>query len=183
MTNQYQIKMEQEQQKPKTGTYAIKYGLILGVISVIIAMMLYSMDMHYQQDWKVGVISMIIMIVVIVMAQLEFKKDNNGYMSLGQALKVGVGLSLIAGIIGVIFNQVLMHLIDPDTMQKALEYQRQQMAAAGMSSGEIDNAMEMGKGFRGSGMQIAIGLIGSLFLGFIFSLISGLAIKKTEPEN
>ncbi len=175
--------MENVVEKPKTGTYALKYGLILGAISVIIGLMLYSMDMHYQQDWKVGIISMVIMITIIVMAQLQFKKDNGGYISLGEALKIGIGLSLVAGIIGVIYNQILGNVIDPDMMQKAIEYQRQKMEAGGMTQTEIDQAMEMGEKFKGPGMQIAFGLIGSLFLGFVFSLISGLVVKKTAPED
>lgn len=167
---------------PKTSQFAIRYGLILGAISVIFGIMLYYMDMHYQQDWKVGVFSMIIMIAVIFWAMIEFRKANGGYMSLSQALKVGVGLSLISGIIGIVYQQILMHVIDPEFMQKSMDFQKMMMSDRGMDPAQIEAAIEMGKKFQGPFIQIAFGLIGSLFLGFIFSLISGLILKKTAPE-
>ena len=85
-----------EETKPKTGKYALTYGLILGAISVVFIFMLYSLDMHYQGGPMVMGISLIITIAMIVIGMMQFKKDNNGFMSFGEGLKIGVGIGLIA---------------------------------------------------------------------------------------
>ncbi|NNJ88993.1 MAG: DUF4199 domain-containing protein, partial [Eudoraea sp.] len=173
-----------EQNQPKTGKYALNFGVILGVISVVFAFMLYSLDMHYQGGFAVMGVSIVLTIIFIILGMIQFKKANNGFMSFGQALKIGVGISLVGAVISVLFNQVLINFIDPDTMTKAFEYQREQLIAAGQLSVEqVDAQMEMGKSFSTPGMQIAFGLLGSLFFGFILSLVPALILKKSNPEN
>ncbi len=173
-----------EQNQPKTGKYALNFGVVLGAISVVFALMLYSLDMHYQGGFAVMGVSIVLTIVFVVIGMMQFKKANDGFMSFGQALKIGVGISLVGGIIGVLFNQVLINFIDPETMTKALEYQREQLIAAGeLSMEQIDASMEMGKSFSTPVMQIAFGLLGSLFFGFILSLVPALILKKSKPED
>ncbi len=170
-----------EENKPKTGKFALTYGAILGGISIIFGIMLYSADMHYQGGIAVMLISLALSIAGIVLAMIQFKKANGGFMSFAQALKVGVGVSLVAGIIGIIFNQLMANVIDPDMMAKAMELQRNQlMETTSMTPEQIDAQMEMGKKFSTPTMQIVFGLIFSLVLGFIISLISGLILKKQE---
>ncbi len=173
-----------EQNQPKTGKYALNFGVILGVISVAFSLMLYSLDMHYQGGLAVMGVSLVLTIILIVIGMMQFKKANNGFLSFGQALKIGVGISLVGAVIGVLFNQVLINFIDPDTMTKAMDYQREQLIAAGqLSVQQIDAQMEMGKSFSTPVMQIAFGLIGSLFFGFILSLVPAFILKKSKPEN
>lgn len=170
-----------EDVQPKTGQFALKYGAILGAISVAFSFMLYTVDMHYQQDWKVGIINIVVMIVVIAIGITQFKKANSGFLKLGQALKVGVGTSLVSAIIGTIFGQILTNVIDPETMNKAIEFQKGQLAERGMNPQEIEAAMQMGEIFQNPAIQIATGIVGALFLGFIISLIVGLITKKDQP--
>ena len=118
-----------EENKPKTGKFALNFGLILGAVSVIFAFMLYTADMHYQGGISVMLISLVLSLAAVIIAMIQFKKANEGFMSFGQALKVGVGVCLIGGIIGIIFNQIMSNVIDPDMMAKAMEYQKNQLTA------------------------------------------------------
>lgn len=172
-----------EENKTSTGKLAIKYGIIIGVIGIIFNLMLYSQDLHYQIDLQRLLINLVIGILFVVVASIfamkEFKKANNGFMSLGQGLKIGVGLSLISGIIGVIFNLILTEVIDPDMTQKAFDFAVQSMRDAGMTESQIDQRMQ-GQGEPNYPLQIGIGLIASIVLGFIGSLVPALVIKKQE---
>lgn len=173
-----------EENKPKTGKYALNYGLLLGGAGVIFAFMLYTADMHYQGGIAVMLISLALTIAGIVLAMIQFRKANGGFMSFSQALKVGVGVSLVAGIIGIIFNQIMANVIDPDMMAKAMEMQRNQlMETTSMTPEQIDAQMEMGKKFSTPTMQIVFGLVFSLFIGFVVSLIAGLILKRQEDVN
>ncbi|UWX53695.1 DUF4199 domain-containing protein [Maribacter litopenaei] len=170
-----------EENKPKTGKFALIYGAILGGISMVFGLMLFSADMHYQGGIAVMLISLALSIAGIVIALIQFRKANGGFMSFSQALKVGVGVSLVAGIIGIIFNQLMANVIDPDMMAKAMELQRNQlMETTSLTPEQIDAQMEMGKKFSTPTMQIVFGLIFSLFVGFVISLISGLILKRQE---
>lgn len=172
-----------EQNQPKTGKIALNFGVFLGVVSVVFSLMLFSLDMHYQGGIAVMLVSIVITLVFIVLGMLNFKKANNGFMSFGQALKIGVGIGLIGAVIGVLFNQVLINFIDPETMTKAMEYQRQQLEVAGLSSDQIDAQMGMAEKFSSPLIQIGIGLVGSIILSFLVSLIPALILKKSAQDN
>jgi DNA-binding transcriptional regulator of glucitol operon len=173
-----------EEIQPQTGKYALTYGLLLGGISVIFAFMLYSVDMHYQGGAMVMSISLALTIAAIVFGMIQFRKENNGFMSLSQAMKVGVGIALVGGIIGIVFNQLMVNVIDPEMMTKAMEFQKAALAeSTKMTPNQIDAQMEMGKKFSTRGITIAIGLIFSVVVGLVLSLISGLILKRTENLN
>ncbi|MCM4153074.1 DUF4199 domain-containing protein [Arenibacter sp. N53] len=170
-----------EETKPKTGKYALTYGLLLGAIGIVFALMLYSLDMHYQGGMMVLSVSLIITIVMMVIGMLQFRKDNNGLMSFGQALKIGVGIGLIGGIIGILFNQIMAGVIDPEMMNKAMEYQKGTLLeTTKMTPDQIDAQMEMGKKFTTPSMQIVFGLVYSVVASFLLSLIPALILKKQE---
>jgi hypothetical protein len=169
-----------EQSTPKTGKFALNFGLILGAIGIVFGLMLYSLDMHYQNDWKVGIVSMVIMIVVITLAIKNFKKANGGYLSLGQGLKVGLGVAMVSAVVTIIFNLLLSQVIDPEMINKSLEFQRNNLAEYGLTTEQIDAQMAIVEKSASPGIQAAIALVGSLFLGFIFSLISSLIMKRSE---
>lgn len=170
-----------EENQPKTGKFALTYGLILGIMGIIVTLMLYSLDMHYQGGLAVMLISVGLMLGAVILGMLQFKKTNNGMMSFSQGLKIGVGICLIAGIIGVMFNQVMSGIIDPEMMSKAMEYQRSQLLeGTALTPEQIDQQIEMGQKFATPTFQILFGLIFSIVLGFIVSLIPALALKKQE---
>lgn len=170
-----------EENKPNTGKIALTYGLILGGISMIFMLMLYSLDMHYQGGLMVMGVSLTITVAVIVLGMLQFKKANNGFISFGQALKVGVGIGLVGGIIGIIFNQVMAGLIDPQMMEKAMAYQKGLLLeTTKMTPEQVDAQMESTKKFTTPSMQIVFGLIYSVVASFLLSLIPALILKRPE---
>ncbi len=173
-----------EENQPNTGKYALTYGAILGGMSIIFILMLFSVDMHYQGGAIVVVISVLLAIAAIVFGMIQFRKANRGFMTLSQAMKVGVGIALVGGIIGIIFNQVMTSVIDPEMLNKAMEFQKEGLLeSTKMTSEQIDAQMELGKSFATPGIQIAIGLVFSLVTGLIYSVIAGLILKREENLN
>jgi hypothetical protein len=170
-----------EENQPKTGKYALNFGLVLGVISVIFGIMLYTLDMHYQRNTAVTIVGVLITIVVLFFAINQFKKNNDGFLTLSEALKVGVGAALIAAIIGVVYQYALANFIDPNFMDKAMDAQMADAVANGkMTSEQVEQGKEMGKKFFWVGYPIY--LIVSVLFGLIISLVIGLVIKKNRPE-
>jgi len=171
-------------EKKSSSKISLHYGIILGIVSVLISVVVYALGMQYDQDWKMGSIGIIAMIALIFLGIKKFKEFNDGYLTVGQALKTGIGIALIGGIISVIYSYIFMTFIEPDfmanTMAKAQETMMEQNP--NMSDEQIEQATAMMNKFSGPAITSAFTLIGSLFFGFIIALISGF-ILKNDPNK
>ena len=141
------------------------------------------MDLHYQGGTSVVVISTLLTLAFIVIGMLQFKTANSGIMSFGQALKVGVGIGLISAVISIAFNLVLTNFIDPDTLAKSLEFQRQNLIEnSELTLEQIDMQLEMAQKFSTPAFQAGLGLLASAIFSFLLALIPAAILKKNEEE-
>ena len=161
----------------------LNYGIILGVISVFQSLIMYAMGKHLQPHWSVGIISGILLIVLIVLGIKKFKNNNNGFLSFGQAVKVGVGIAIVAGLIGVIYNYIFMNIIEPTYMEQLSEIQLQTMIDQGYSEEQIETTQDMTKRFSSPALSAAFGIIGAAIGGFIVSAIAGAIMQKREEDT
>ena len=162
----------------------INFGLILGAISVIFQLMLYFLDMHYKNDSTAGIVSLTIMVGVILYSFIQFKKSNGGFISLSEALKIGLGVSLVSALVGIFYTQILLNILDPDTMKKSLELSLENMRIQNpeMPQDALDTVRSIQEKMSSPIIFSAIQIIFALFFGFIISLIGGLIVKKSKPE-
>ena len=167
-----------EENQVKTGKIAWMYGAIGGGIGIVFTLMLMSMDMLFDQGWGKSVVSTLILVAAIVLAISSFKKQNQGFLTLGEALKTGIGTSLVAAVIALIFTYLLMNFLVPDFMDKTTELSRItiQEKSPQITPEQLNNALEMQKKFFWIAYPMI--LLFNLFIGFIVSLISGLVMKK-----
>lgn len=173
----------ENQQKP-TSKITLHFGVILGIISILISVIIYALGMQYDQDWKTGTIGIIAMVVIIFLGIKKLKEFNDGYLTLGQALKTGVGIALIGSIISVTYSLIFMNFIEPDFLENMLAKTEVQMIEKfpNFSDEQIDQQIDMMRKFSTPAISSAFGLIGNLFFGFVISLISGF-IQKNEPNK
>ena len=162
----------------------INFGLILGAISVIFQLMLYFLDMHYKNDSTAGIVSLTIMVGVILYSFIQFKKSNEGFISSSEALKIGLGVSLVSALVGIFYTQILLNILDPDTMKKSLELSLENMRIQNpeMPQDALDTVRSIQEKMSSPIIFSAIQIIFALFFGFIISLIGGLIVKKSKPE-
>jgi len=172
-----------ENQPTPTKSIIINYGVYLGIASILISVLVYALGMQYEQDWKMGSIGIIAMAVIIFLGIKKFKELNSGYLTVGQALKTGVGIALIGGIISVIYSFIFMSYIEPDFMANTMAKAEQKMIEdfPNLSDDQIEMQIEMMQKFSTPAITSAFALIGSLFFGFVISLISGF-IQKSNPK-
>lgn len=162
----------------------LKYGGLLGGVSVVFALMLFSLDLHYGQEPAVNYVNYLITIAVLAFGIYTYRKDNEGFLSLGEALKIGLGISLISAVIAILYTGLLMHVLEPTFMEKASEIAKNKMIDENpeMTQEQLNMALDMMKKFQGFGVVSAFILIFSLFFGLLISLVSGLILKKARPE-
>ncbi|MDC8000444.1 DUF4199 domain-containing protein [Aequorivita todarodis] len=164
---------------------ALNYGVLLALLSIALQVISYVLDVHIDRPWWLTVLQLLISVSVIVYGIKAFKTENSGFLTLSQALKAGLAISLVAGIIAVIFNFIFMNYIDPDFIQKTLDFSREQMLEKNpdMTQEQIDMAMSMSAKFMSPWIMSAFAIIATLFFGFIISLFAGLIMKKNPPQQ
>ena len=159
---------------------AMRYGIIVGLISVIYSFVLAMLDETMNRG--LGAVAYLFLIVGMVMAFKYFKNHNHGYMSYGQGLGLGTLMSLIVGLLSSIFMYIYIKFVDPEMMNRAMEMQRVQMEERGMDDAQIDQAMEMAGKFSSPELMIVFGTLGFVVIGFIIALIVAAIMKNARPE-
>ena len=61
------------------------------------------------------------MIGILFTALFSLKKANEGFISLSGSFENWIGVSLVSAIISIIYTQILVNFLDPETMNKSLD--------------------------------------------------------------
>jgi len=174
--------MENEQATPvTTRSVGMRYGLIMAVIAILyfVVMNVAGVDMS-QGIGRWG--SLVFYIVIIVLAQKNYKDNGNGFMSYGEGMGITFWLALITSVISSIFTFIYIKFIDSSFVELMMDKQREAMAERGMSEAQIDQAMEMMAKFMTPGMMLVFGLVGGLIIILICGLIVTIFTQKKNPE-
>ena len=169
-----------EENQPKIGSFIWTYGSLLGLAGVAFAIMLYSMDMHYEQGWDVRIIGTVLLIAAIVWATKQYKKANNEFLVLSDALKIGAGIGLVGALFSLAWYAVLTKVIEPDFMDKAMDIAKVATFDDNpkLTEEQWQQRVEMQKKFEWLGYPI--GLIINIVIGLIIGLVTGLIMKKEK---
>ena len=172
-----------EDPQPSVKKIALNYGLLWGIASIGIGVVTYVTNTHMERPWWASVLGIVIMVLAVAFGQQAFKKENAGYMSLGEALKVGMAVTAIAAVIGAIWMYIFVTTIDTEFIAKTIEATEINMATQqpDMTPEQKEAAMTMARRFTQPWIIATIGMLLTMFFGFIVSLISGLVLKNQNP--
>ncbi len=174
--------METSITAPVTTTAAgLRYGLLTGLVSIIFTFILFAIGQ--EGNGGLASIAFIILIAGIVLAHKAFKAANEGYMSYGQGLGIGVLVGGINGILTTAFNYVYRTFIDPDMMARTMDQMRAKLEAAGsMSEAQIEQVVNASMKYSTGAIGLAIGIVSGFIVGLVFSLVIAAITKKAKPE-
>ena len=160
----------------------LNYGVALGVVGLLPSLVQYALGQHLEQNPLFSLLSIVITIVFVVLALKKFKAANDGIMSWGQGLKVGMGMVVISLVISLIYLYLFSNVIEPTFKEDALARSLQQLQETDYSQDIIDNQMKLADEYFYVfmyGFAVAI----SLFVGFVISAITAAIMKKTDPNS
>lgn len=161
----------------------LNYGLYLALVGIFIHLILYATGTLLDYTWVTGVVGFVAMIAFIILGIKKYKTNNGGYLSFGEALKVGVGIAVVSAVISIIYTLIFTNFIDPSFQEQAMELQKQKWLDGGMSEEQIEASVEMAKKFQNPAITSAVSIVVQAFFGFIISAIGGAIMKKTEENE
>lgn len=164
---------------------AIKYGLIYSGINILWNLLLYITELNRSDNaWVFQTAGLVFMIVCLVMAINEYKRtEGNGFIEFGTAFKHGLIITIISGIIGSVYYVLYVKAIDPGFNDYIMQKQVDKMAEMGMAEADIEKAMNQSAKFQTPFWLMTFGILGSLFIGSIVSLIVSAIMKKPNPNE
>ena len=170
-----------ESEKITPGKFALNYGLILGLIMIVIAVIMYVTGMPLKGEQWPQYLYYIIFPVVVIYAIGQYKKRNGNLLTLSEAIKLGLVIGLISAIVYAIYGLVFNYIIDPEYMGLVMESVRDKLLEnPNMTEEMVDQSMVMMEKFMNPLVGTAIWIALSALFGLIYSLIGGLAMKKEQ---
>lgn len=162
----------------------LKNGLYFGLASIALGVITYVMGISLKQTIILGLLGLVIMAVFIVLGIKQFKNENSGFLSIGQAIKIGIGIALVGAVISAVYNIIFRTIIDPDYVLQMVEMQKTQMAEYGVTlpEEEWEKILEEQKQTSSIILASLWSVLGMVFVGFIVSLISGAVMQKKETS-
>lgn len=179
-----------EENQTSLQSHALKWGLIIGIINIIIGLLIYMIDVTMMVGFTYLGISLLVNISLIIYAGFEWRKANGGFLTFKSAFLATFFTFVVSTILGTIFNFLLFNVIDTELSETltdaAVEQAEGIMERFNMPEDQMDEALEKTRADT-EGRFTAGGQIKGMFIGLIVSAflaaIVGLIIKKKNPEE
>ena len=158
----------------------IRYGALLGVLLIAYFVVLVTVGADTTQGfgrWS----GLLLNAGILVLAQLYFREQGDGYMSYGQGLGIGFFTGLFSGVLYSAFFVVFISYIDLDFMKLLQDAQRQAMEESGASEEQIDEGMKMAARFTTPGFLFLFSVIGNVILEMGVALV--VSVFTQRPDN
>lgn len=171
-------------QKIHANKLIIGYGLLLGFIYVLVEAIKYITNAQSGiNQWGTSLFYLLFPAILFI-AIGQFKKHNEGLLKLSEALKIGLKIAVISGLIAGIYMLIYRYLIDPSSVDQLLEETRLKLSQDPNVSKEMLDKMMIGvkMGVQPWFTAIVWVFLSALF-GLIYSLIAGLIMKKRSLEQ
>ncbi|MEQ8904879.1 DUF4199 domain-containing protein [Ekhidna sp.] len=169
--------------------HAIKSGLITGVISIVLSLLIYIVDPTIFAIWWLMLLLMLVYVGIVTYFGIQHRNLEGGYLSFGKAWVYSMTALVTYSLVGMVFSILLFTVIDPELSEivtdAVVEKSEAMMRNFGMPEDQMDEALEKTRTDtldRFTVMGSLKGFAWGLIINAILSLISGAIIKKKEPE-
>lgn len=167
---------------------ALKWGLITGMVYVIFSLISTMMGIQESGGAKMGLsllINTVMMVATFFTIYMGLKEirdtDQGGYITVGESIRKGMKIALIAGLIIGAYTILYAKLIDPDMEARMMEAAESQWDKMGMPEEQREVSRKWA-GFMMNPYALApLMLVMVAFWGLLKSLVAGLILKKDPP--
>ncbi|MDF7812353.1 DUF4199 domain-containing protein [Hymenobacter sp. YC55] len=162
---------------------AIRYGIITGLIWIIVDFILRVTGLSFKYSIYLSA-SLLVYIVGVVIAHRNFKQQNGGFMRYGQGVMIVIILSLVSGVMSGLFNYIYVNFIDPDyAMRMRSDMEAWLSTFSSIPEEQIDKSIaDMSDEKIKSPTQIGRAILSSAVGGVIVGLVVSIFTKYNRPE-
>ncbi|SDT10684.1 Protein of unknown function [Mucilaginibacter mallensis] len=167
-----------ETKLPSSNQTAFKWAIIYVIISIVIT---YTFQfLNIDQSSSAKYLGYIPFIAFMFLAQKEYKDQHGGYITFSEGLATGFKYAVISGIIMAIFIYIYLTFLSPQIFDQALSTQRDAMVQKGMSSDQIDKAMDIAKRLGPMIGAVVLAILTAI-IGVVLALIGAAIFKNEKP--
>jgi membrane protease YdiL (CAAX protease family) len=170
-----------ESQKLSPGKFAKNYGIILGLILIVISVIMYVTGMQLEgKQWPMYIFY-IIFPVVVIYAINQFKKEQGNLLTIGESIKVGLVVAVVSALVFAVYNLLFNYVIDSEFTQQVMQAEMDRQLESGALTEEmIEQSASIREIFTNPFVGSTIFIALSAIFGLIYSLIGGLIMKREE---
>jgi len=167
------------------------YGFILAVALAVLTLVLYFLGLHSDParlaaaKWVGGLGSVAVSVLCVslgVRARRAEIPEADGF-PYGRALGAGVLISLVAAILGAVFNYLYFAIINPGYAEVLLQDQMDRLQAKGLSGAQLDQAEKFTRYFMTPVPMAVYALIAGFISGVLISLVIAAFLKRPAPAG
>ncbi len=166
----------------------ITFGILSGIISILITTMIYVIDINMFASWWVGLSGITISIILAIVLLSKTKKELNGQITFKESFTTYFIMAVTSIVIATIFNILLFNFIDPslkETMKEiVLKTTIGMMQKFGAEKQAINEAIKVMKETDNFsiGSQLK-GLLTNIVVSSIFGLILAAFFKTPTRQE
>ena len=167
----------------------VKWGLITGLVYIVFSLI--GNVTGIQQAGGGGsmglgfLLNILIMVATFFTIYMGVKETRDevlgGYLTMGDALKSGMKIALIAGIALAVYSLLYATVIDPHMMDKAMEAAEEKWDEMGMSEEQREMSRKWAGMFMNPYILAPFLICWVAFWGLLKSLVAGAMLKKEPP--
>src|SRR5262245_39623373 len=108
--------MEQTQtnEAPTMLKHAIRWGVIMAVVSILYTVIMYVVDYTLMVQLKMLFIALAIYLGVAIYGGIDYRKSVGGYLAYGKAWQHAMIVFALSAFISTLFNLLMYNVIDPE---------------------------------------------------------------------
>jgi len=164
-----------------TRKFAMNYGAVLGLGLVAIALLFWMLGVDEQQSIIPALLNNGLTIGFLVYAIIQYRDlFNEGFITYSASLKLGTTVAFFSSVIMAFYTFIYITYLNPDFLANILNITEQAMFEADpeISDDQLDLALSMTTKFMQPHWMMIMSVLGGTFMGFIFSLIISIFVKK-----
>lgn len=169
---------------------AMKWGLIMGIISIVHMLVVYFMGVAVMASWWNMLIGLLISLTLLCYAVISYRNKIGGFITFGQAFTYLLLASLIGGVLYTVMDFILYTIIDPDLPNKmneaVIDKTAEYLNKSGLSDAEKEEKLQdmvNNNRFEKSFKNVLIGFIGWFVFANIINLIIAAIVKRTPKQE
>ncbi|RLD18867.1 MAG: hypothetical protein DRI69_09550 [Bacteroidetes bacterium] len=158
----------------------IRYGLFAGGFYVVVGLINYMFELSTQGSMAgvlLWLVPFAVTFAIVYIAIKEFREEN-GSLTTGEGVKLGVLIGLVAALLASVFTVIYTQLIDPNVMTDQLAAVVETWEDQGMGDDEIEQALKFTEPFMTLTFAIPATIISYVIGGLIKGSISGAVLKQ-----